>query len=62
MRSTRPATPTECALDILVRISSSAKEDIDMEKLRDETWKNDMERDASLYEADQIPEKEDDDW
>ena len=33
-----------------------------MEKLHDETWKNDMERDASLYEADQIPEKEDDDW
>ena len=33
-----------------------------MEKLRDETWKNDMERDASLYEGDQIPEKEDDDW
>ena len=33
-----------------------------MEKLHDETWKNDMERDASLYEADQVPEKEDDDW
>lgn len=33
-----------------------------MEKLYDETWKNDMERDASLYEADQISEKEDDDW
>lgn len=33
-----------------------------MEKLHDETWKNDMERDGQLYEADQIPEKEDDDW
>ena len=33
-----------------------------MKKLCDETWKNDMERDSSLYEADQIPEKEDDDW
>lgn len=33
-----------------------------MEKLYDETWKNDMERDSQLYEADQIPEKEDDDW
>ena len=62
MRSMRPVTSTEYVLDILVRISSSVKEDIDMEKLRDETWKNDMERDASLYEADQIPEKEDDDW
>ena len=62
MRSICPVIFQDFALDIPALISSSAKEDINMEKLRDETWKNDMERDASLYEGDQIPEKEDDDW
>ena len=30
--------------------------------MKDETWKEDMNRDAEQYEADNIPEKEEEDW